>query len=111
MKTKIIQQGCLAVVLGLALLFPSISRAGGNQGQMMGKFTPVKSAAELEQLKAGDTVVKVCRACGAVVLVRVETPGKGAYDYVAKKCEDCGSDNTYVAVSKQVIPFKEQIKR
>jgi predicted RNA-binding Zn-ribbon protein involved in translation (DUF1610 family) len=111
MKNRTIQQGCLAVVLGLALLLPAISRAGGNQGQVMGKFAPVKSAAELEQLKAGDTMVKVCRACGAVVLVRVEKPGKGAYDYVSKKCEECGSDDTYVAVAKQVIPFKEQDKR
>jgi hypothetical protein len=43
--------------------------------------------------------------------VRVEKPGKGAYDYVSKKCEECGSENTYVAVAKQVIPFKEQVKR
>ena len=111
MKTKIIQQGCLAVVLGLALLFPSISRAGGNQGQMIAKFEPMKSAADLDQLKPGDTIVKVCRACGAVTLIRVEKPGKGAYDYVSKKCDECGSENTYVAVSKQVVPFKEQIKR
>lgn len=111
MKMKIIQQGCLAVVLGLALLFPSVSRAGGNQGQMIATFEPMKSAADMDQLKAGDTIVKVCRACGAVTLVRVDKPGKGSYDYVAKKCESCGSDNTYVAVAKQVVPFKEQIKR
>ena len=107
---KIIQQGCLAVVLGLALLFPPITRAGGNQGQMVAKFAPIKSAADLDALKPGDTIVKVCRACGAVTLVRVEKPGKGAYDYVTKKCEDCGSEDTYVAVAKQFIPFKEQVK-
>ena len=111
MKNKIVQHGWLAVVLGLALLIPSISRAGGNQGQVMGKFTPIKTVADMDQLKAGDTIVKVCRACGAVTLVRVDKPGKGAYDYVAKKCEDCGSEDTYLGVAKQVIPFKEMDKR
>jgi predicted RNA-binding Zn-ribbon protein involved in translation (DUF1610 family) len=110
MKIKIIQRACLAAALGVALLFPSVSRAGGNQGQMIATFEPMKSAADMDKLKPGDTLVKVCRDCGAVTLVRVEKAGKGAYDYVAKKCESCGSENTYVAVSKQAVPFKEKIK-
>jgi len=111
MKMKTIRQGCLAIAFGIALLCPSITRAGGNQGQMIAQFAPMKSSQEIEQLKAGDTIVKVCRACGAVTLVRVDKPGKGVYDYVAKKCDDCGSDNTYLAASKQPVPFKERSKR
>lgn len=111
MKIKMIQQGCLSMALGLALLFPSVSHAGGNQGQMIAQFTPIKTDQQINDLKPGDTIVKVCRACGGVTLVRVDKPGKGAYDYVAKKCEGCGSEDTYLAVAKQFIPFKEQDKR
>jgi NADH:ubiquinone oxidoreductase subunit F (NADH-binding) len=59
----------------------------------------------------GDSIVKICRACRNATLVRIEKGGKGLYDVVAKKCEDCGSDDTYVAIAKQNVPFKEQIKR
>src|SRR4051812_26348326 len=108
MRKKIIQKTCLFVTVGIVLLTPSFLHAGGNMGQKIATFEPVKDTAGVDQLKEGDTVVKVCRACGAVTLVRVEKPGKGIYDYVAKKCEACSSENTYMAVSKQVIPFKEQ---
>jgi predicted RNA-binding Zn-ribbon protein involved in translation (DUF1610 family) len=111
MKIKMIQRSCLALVLGLALVLPSISRAGGNRGQMIAQFTPIKSDKELNDLKPGDTIVKVCRKCGGVTLIRVDKSGKGVYDYVAKKCDTCGSEDTYIAVSKQFIPFKEQDKR
>ena len=111
MKIKIVQQTCIALTLGLALFMPTLAHAGGNMGQKIATFEPVKSAADMEKLKEGDTVVKVCRDCGAVTFVRVDKPGKGVYDYTAKKCEMCGSENTYVATTKQIIPFKEQIKR
>ena len=111
MKTKLIQKTCLHVILGLTLLIPTLGRAGGNTGQMIAKFEPMKSDQQMADLKPGDTIVKVCRNCNRVTLIRIDKPGKGVYDYVAKKCEDCGSDDTYIAVSKQVIPFKEQVKR
>jgi hypothetical protein len=111
MKTKSIQQTCLSVILGFAFLIPTLAQAGGNTGQMIAKFEPVKSDQQMIDLKPGDTIVKVCRNCNRVTLIRIDKTGKGVYDYVAKKCEDCGSDDTYIAVSKQVIPFKEQVKR
>jgi len=111
MKMKLIHQTCLALTLGLALIMPEFAHAGGNTGQKIATFEPLKTAADADKLKEGDTVVKVCRDCGAVTFVRVEKPGKGVYDYTAKKCESCGSENTYLAATKQVIPFKEQIKR
>ena len=97
-------------MLGAALLVPARAHAGGNTGRKIASFEPVKSA-DVEKLKEGDTVMKICRACGAATLVRVDKSGKGVYDYVAKKCDECGSENTYLAVSKQVIPFKERDKR
>ena len=78
---------------------------------MIAKFEPAKSAEQVTVLSEGDSVVKICRACRNVTLVRIEKGGKGLYNVVAKKCEDCGSDDTYVAIAKQSIPFKEQIKR
>jgi hypothetical protein len=111
MKRKHIQHVCLSVIMGIGLLLPAQIQAGGNTGQMIAKFEPVKSPRQLEELKAGDTIVKVCLDCHRVTLVRVDKPGKGVYDYVAKKCEDCGSTNTYLAVTKEFIPFKETVKR
>lgn len=110
MKKKIIQQTCLVLTLGFALLSPSLAHAGGNVGQKIATFMPMKSDADVNQLQPGDIIVKVCRDCGAVEFVRVEKPGKGIYDYTTKKCDMCGSQNTYLGVTKEVIPLKDQIK-
>lgn len=111
MKKNIIQKTCLALMLGAVMFIPALAQAGGNMGQKIATFEPMKSATDVDKLKDGDTVIKVCRACGAATFVRVDKSGKGVYDYVAKKCDECGSENTYLAVSKQVVPIKEQIKR
>lgn len=111
MKNKSLRLNCLAVLAGLALSLPVASQAGGNTGQMIAKFEPAKSAEQLTLLSEGDSIVKICRACRNATLVRIEKSGKGLYDVVAKKCEDCGSDDTYAAIAKQNIPFKEQVKR
>src|SRR5690242_4309009 len=110
MKKNIIQKTCLALVLGVTILAPAFVRAGGNMGQKIATFEPLKSG-DTSQPKPGDTVVKVCRDCGAVIFVRVEKPGKGVYDFTAKKCELCGSENTYIGATKEFIPFKERVKR
>lgn len=114
MKTRIIQQICLFIGLGSLFCSPSISYAGGNQpqatkGEVIAKFTPIKSDQELNNLQPGDIIIKVCRDCGSVTMVRVVQPGKGVYDYTIKKCENCGSENTYMAVTKD-IPFKDRPK-
>ena len=109
MNTKTIQRGLLAAVLGFSLLLPTAARAAGD-GHMVSTFAPMKSTQEINQLKPGDTIVKVCKECGAVTLILVTKGGKGTYDYIPKKCEECGSENTYLAVAKQNIPFKDQLK-
>ena len=98
-------------VTGLIAGISTTTYAGGNSGQMIARFEPVKSVEQIAQLNEGDSVVKVCRACRMVELVRIEKGGKGLYDVVAKKCGSCGSDDTYVAVAKTTVPFKEQVKR
>lgn len=115
MKIKIVQRICLALGLGLLLGLPFTGYAGGNvpqgsKGNVIAKFTPIKSDQQLEDLKPGDIVLKICRDCGTATMVRVEKPGKGVYDYVAKKCENCGSENTYLCVTKESIPLKDQVK-
>ena len=115
MKTTIIRQICLAVGLALMVSAPAISRAGGNEaqgnkGMVVAKFKPMKSSDDLNNLKEGDVIVKVCRDCGEVTLIRVDKSGKGVYDYVSKKCEDCGSDNTYIGVTHDFVPLKERVK-
>jgi len=111
MKNTIMQRSLIALTLGLTLALPLTTRAGGNIGQKIARFEPMKSAAEVEQLKQDDTVVKVCNGCKSVTLVRIEKGGKGMYDIVAKKCEYCGSEDTYLAVTHQEIAFKERVKR
>jgi hypothetical protein len=111
MKLKSLYLGCLLVVAGTLANFSTSAYAGGNTGQMIAKFEPAKSTEQLTGLGEGDSVIKICRACRNATLVRIEKGGKGLYDVVAKKCEDCGSDDTYVAIAKQHVPFKEQVKR
>lgn len=112
MKTKIMQRICLFIGLGLLLCLPSIGRAGGNtpqseKGQVIATFRPVKSDQEMADIKPGDIIIKVCRDCGAATMVRVDKPGgKGVYDYVAKKCEYCGSVNTCIDVTKDSVSIK-----
>src|SRR5262249_51888182 len=105
---KTVQRGLLVAVLGIGLFLPVAAKAGGD-GHAVGTFAPMKPS-QVNQLKPGDTIVKVCKECGVVTLIRVSKGGKGTYDYIPKKCEECGSDNTYLAVAKQNIPFKDQLK-
>ena len=116
MKNRIVQKICVSLGMAILLCFSSSSYAGGDQpqvgkGEVIAKFKSVKSDEGLSDLQPGDVLVKVCRDCGDVTLVRVEKPGKGVYDYVAKKCEGCGSENTYVAKTKQSIPFSGSEKQ
>ena len=111
MKMKSLYLGCLFVMAGAIADFSTSAYAGGNTGQMIAKFEPAKSAEQLTVLSEGDSVVKICRACRNATLVRIEKGGKGLYDIAVKKCEDCNSEDTYVAIAKQHVPFKEQIKR
>lgn len=101
--------GLLAIASVFAIISPA--HAGGNTGQVLAKFSPTKSTEELTTLSEGESVIKICRACRNATLVRVAKGGKGLYDIAAKKCEDCNSEDTYAAIAKQHVPFKEQVKR
>lgn len=110
MKLKALYLSSLLIAMGLgATLSPA--HAGGNTGQMIAKFAPAKSTEQLTTLSEGDSVIKICKACRNATLMRITTGGKGLYDVTATKCEECGSDDTYVAIAKQNVPFKERVKR
>lgn len=104
---------CLGGLLAVASMFANVStaHAGGNTGQVLAKFAPAKSTEELTTLSEGDSVIKICRACRNATLMRVAKGGKGLYDIAARKCDDCNSEDTYAAIAKQHVPFKEQVKR
>jgi hypothetical protein len=107
MKIKIIQQVWLAIGLGLLLYLPSVSYADGDsppadKGQVIGTFTPIKSDKEIHDLRPGDIIIKICADCHSATLVRVDKSGKGVYEYTLKKCDKCGSENTYLAVTRDI---------
>jgi hypothetical protein len=107
MKLKLIQRTSLALAVALSLLLPGVAHAGGT-GHAFAKLVPMDNE-QISQLKPGDTVAKVCRGCGAVQLIQVGKDGSDV-DLGDKKCAFCGSENTYLAGSKQPIPFKERMK-
>jgi hypothetical protein len=107
MKLKLIQRSSLALAVALSLLLPAVAHAGGT-GHAFAKLVPMDNE-QISQLKPGDTVAKVCRGCGAVQLIQVGKDGSDV-DLSDKKCAFCGSENTYLAGSKQPIPFKERMK-
>jgi len=110
MKYLLPRQCLLAFAVALACWIPVTSRAGGNSGQVIARFHSPKETESLSRVKPGSYVVKVCRACNQAVLVRVVKGGKGLYDYEVRKCDGCGSDDTFVGVSGEVS-FKERSKR
>jgi hypothetical protein len=107
MKLKIVQRSGLALAVALSLLLPAAVHAGGT-GHAFAKLVPMDNE-QIGQLKSGDTVAKVCRGCGAVQLIQVGEKGADV-DLSDKKCAFCGSENTYLAGSKQPIPFKDRMK-
>jgi rRNA maturation protein Nop10 len=107
MKNNIIRKICLAIGMGLLFCLPSVNYAADDsapagKGQVMGTFTPIKSEQELHGLKPGDIIIKICGDCHAATLVQVDKSGK--YEYTLKKCDKCGSEITYLAVTRDFKP-------
>jgi predicted RNA-binding Zn-ribbon protein involved in translation (DUF1610 family) len=102
----------LLVTVALVSFFtPSLAQAGGNTGQRFAKLNSPKHMDQAQQSQSGRAVANVCPACNQLMLVRVVKGGKGQYDRVAIKCEDCGLKATSLAISNKKVPFKERIKR
>ena len=99
MKINHVKIGLLALALGLAASLPFTARAdSGIVSQTIAAYQPVKPGMDLSRLKAGDLVVKVCKDCHHVTLIRIVSVGQGPAGFAAEKCAYCGSMNTYFAV-------------
>lgn len=118
--------GALSIVLAMSL--PITSRAAdqmkGGQTLMMKE---IKTPAEAESLKPGDSITMVCSKCKSVMLHNVSTEkghikvmtvgqkhmcpgcdstitvvgtGKGAHDVVKHTCGKCGEDSVFCCATK-----------
>jgi hypothetical protein len=119
---------CIPLALALAASLPVISRAAeqvkGGQVLMMKQ---IKTPAEAEALKSGDSIVMVCNKCKSVMVHNVTTEkghikvmtvgqkhmcpscestitvvgtGKNARDEVKHTCAKCGDDSVFCCATK-----------
>lgn len=117
--------GCVTgAIIGLMAATPTTLWAKkGAEYQMEG----IKSKAEAEALKPGDTIAMACAKCKSVMVhnvtrekghIKLMTPGekhlcpgckstitvvgagKGAKDEVRHSCEKCGDDSVYCCATK-----------
>jgi hypothetical protein len=122
--------GTLAIPLGLALVasLPGTSRAADQMkgGQVL-MMKQIKTPAEAEELKPGDSMVMVCSKCKSVMMHNVSTEkghikvmtvgekhmcpgcqstievvgtGKGKHDEVKHVCAKCGDESVFCCAQK-----------
>jgi hypothetical protein len=129
MTTKrILTSICVPLALALVPLVPATTRAAdqvkGGQVLMMNQ---IKTPAEAEALKPGDSMVMVCNKCKSVMVHNVTTEkghikvmtvgskhlcpgcestitvvgtGKAAHDVVKHTCEKCGDESVFCCATK-----------
>jgi len=117
-----------ALALAAAALLPATLHAADQMkgGQML-MMKEIKTPAEADALKPGDTMAMVCAKCKSVVVHNVTTEkghvkvmsvgskhmcpgcdstitvvgtGKGAHDEVKHTCEKCGDDSVFCCATK-----------
>jgi len=120
---------CTAVALGLAALLPLTARAADQMkgAEHLLHLQGIKTKAEADALKPGDTIAMVCTKCKTVAIQRVTvekghiktvTPGekhlctgcntyikvvgtgKQAKDEVKHVCEGCGDESAFCCATK-----------
>jgi len=119
---------CVPVAVALAIALPISARAADQMkgGQML-IMKEIKTPAEAQALKPGDSITMVCAKCKTVMLHNVSTEkghikamtvgskhlcagcdstitvvgtGKGAHDVVKHTCEKCGDDSVFCCATK-----------
>lgn len=114
MKTpkRLLQTMVAAVVAGVAMLaFNTVSAAEILKGgQVMMKFSELKTEKEVKDLKENDSIAMVCSKCKTVMVGRVKQGAKGAEVMMAggppkeffgkHTCEGCKSEIEIVGVGK-----------
>jgi hypothetical protein len=122
-------RAAFATALAIAVWLPIRSSAAGQMkgGEHMLHLQGIKTAAEAEALKTGDTMAMVCAKCKSVVVHNVTTEkghvktmtvgekhlcpgcsstitvvgvGHGAHNEVQHVCEKCGSDSAFCCATK-----------
>lgn len=117
----------LVIALAIGTLFQGTSRAADQMkgGQLLMK--QIKTPAEADALKPGDSIVMVCSMCKSVMLHTVNTEkghiktmtvgekhmcpgcnstitvvgtGKGKHDEVKHSCEKCGDESVFCCATK-----------
>ena len=116
------------LLLALATLHPvTLQAADQMKGGQMLMMKEIKTPAEADALKTGDTMAMVCAKCKSVVVHNVTTEkghikvmsvgskhlcpgcdstitvvgtGKGAHDEVKHTCEKCGDDSVFCCATK-----------
>jgi hypothetical protein len=129
MKTSILLCACsIPLALALVIAFPTSSRAADQvKGGQVLMMKEIKTEAEANALKPGDSITMVCSKCKSVMLHNVSTEkghikvmsvgskhmcpgcestitvvgtGKGAHDVVKHTCEKCGGDSVFCCATK-----------
>jgi hypothetical protein len=120
--------GTIGVALALAALHPTTARAADQMkgGQVLMQLQ-IKTPAEVEALKPGDSITMVCAKCKSVMLHNVTTEkghiqvmtvgqrhlcpgcdstitvvgtGKGKHDEVKHICAKCGDQSVFCCATK-----------
>jgi hypothetical protein len=132
MKTNVCRNRIFAGIVGAlayTLWLPAMVSAADQMkgGPHMLHLQGIKTQAEADALKAGDTMAMVCAKCKSVVVHNVTTEkghvktmtvgekhmcpgcdssiqvvgvGKGKHDEVKHVCEKCGSDSAFCCATK-----------
>jgi hypothetical protein len=129
MTTKrILTSICIPLALALVPLVPATARAADQvKGGQVLMMKQIKTPAEAEALKPGDSMVMVCNKCKSVMVHNVSTEkghikvmtvgqkhlcpgcestitvvgtGKGAKDVVKHTCDKCGDDSVFCCATK-----------
>jgi hypothetical protein len=119
---------CIPVAVALAVALPIAGRAADQMkgGQML-MMKQIKTEAEAEALKPGDSISMACAKCKSVMVHNVTTEkghikvmtvgekhlcpgcdstitvvgtGKGKHDEVKHTCEKCGDDSVFCCATK-----------
>ena len=119
---------CIPIAVALVLTVPVAGRAADQmKGAQMLMMKQIKTEAEVEALKPGDSITMVCAKCKSVMLHNVSTEkghiqvmtvgqkhlcpgcdstitvvgtGKGKHDEVKHTCAKCGDDSVFCCATK-----------
>jgi hypothetical protein len=127
MNTRSFKDISCATALALGLMLTAGTVMAADQMKGAQRLMQIKTLAEADALKPGDTMVMVCAKCKSVMIHNVSTEkghiktmtvgekhmcpgcestitvvstGKGGHDEVKHTCEKCGDDSVFCCATK-----------